>query len=96
MRSRPTRRGCTIPICGGASSKMCGPASCLRPASRGRPNEERVSWKTGSSTRAFGIDPKNPDPGRVTVRRLNRVEYRNTVRELDRGRLRHGGRVSAR
>jgi Protein of unknown function (DUF1592)/Protein of unknown function (DUF1588)/Protein of unknown function (DUF1587)/Protein of unknown function (DUF1585)/Protein of unknown function (DUF1595)/Planctomycete cytochrome C len=31
---------------------------------------------------AIGIDPTNPDPGRVTVRRLNRVEYRNTVRDL--------------
>jgi len=30
----------------------------------------------------FGIDPQNPDPGRVTVRRLNRVEYHNTVRDL--------------
>ncbi|HYE32975.1 MAG TPA: DUF1592 domain-containing protein [Methylomirabilota bacterium] len=32
--------------------------------------------------RAFGIDPANPDPGRVTVRRLNRVEYQNTIRDL--------------
>jgi len=31
---------------------------------------------------AFGLDPANPDPGRVTVRRLNRVEYRNTIRDL--------------
>ncbi|MEO8426328.1 MAG: DUF1592 domain-containing protein [Verrucomicrobiota bacterium] len=31
---------------------------------------------------SFGLDPKNPDPGRVTVRRLNRVEYRNTIRDL--------------
>jgi hypothetical protein len=31
---------------------------------------------------AFGIDPAKPDPGRVTVRRLNRVEYRNTIRDL--------------
>jgi hypothetical protein len=31
---------------------------------------------------AFGIDPQNPDPGRVTARRLNRVEYRNTIRDL--------------
>ena len=31
---------------------------------------------------AFGIDAKNPDPGRVTIRRLNRVEYRNTIRDL--------------
>ncbi|HEU5134027.1 MAG TPA: DUF1592 domain-containing protein [Steroidobacteraceae bacterium] len=30
----------------------------------------------------FRIDPRNPDPGRVTVRRLNRVEYRNTVQDL--------------
>lgn len=31
---------------------------------------------------AFGIDFKNSDPGRVTIRRLNRVEYRNTIRDL--------------
>ena len=30
----------------------------------------------------FSIDPANPDPGRVTVRRLNRVEYRNTIHDL--------------
>jgi hypothetical protein len=30
----------------------------------------------------FGIDPKDPDPGRVTIRRLNRVEYRNTISDL--------------
>jgi hypothetical protein len=28
------------------------------------------------------VDPKNPDPGRVTIRRLNRVEYNNTMRDL--------------
>ncbi|HLK59891.1 MAG TPA: DUF1592 domain-containing protein [Chthonomonadaceae bacterium] len=33
-------------------------------------------------TRIYGIDPANPDPGRVTTRRLNRVEYRNTIRDL--------------
>ncbi len=31
---------------------------------------------------AFQLDPVNPDPGRVTVRRLNRVEYQNTIRDL--------------
>lgn len=30
----------------------------------------------------FELDPARPDPGRVTVRRLNRVEYRNTVKAL--------------
>ena len=28
------------------------------------------------------VDPNHPDPGRVTIRRLNRVEYNNTVRDL--------------
>ncbi|MBI5766235.1 MAG: DUF1592 domain-containing protein [Verrucomicrobia bacterium] len=32
--------------------------------------------------RALGIDPANPDPGRLAVRRLNRIEYRNTIRDL--------------
>jgi Protein of unknown function (DUF1588)/Protein of unknown function (DUF1587)/Protein of unknown function (DUF1592)/Protein of unknown function (DUF1585)/Protein of unknown function (DUF1595)/Planctomycete cytochrome C len=31
---------------------------------------------------AFGVDPQNLDPGRVTVRRLNRTEYRNSLRDL--------------
>lgn len=30
----------------------------------------------------FESDPQNPDPGRVTLRRLNRVEYQNTIRDL--------------
>jgi Protein of unknown function (DUF1592)/Protein of unknown function (DUF1588)/Protein of unknown function (DUF1587)/Protein of unknown function (DUF1585)/Protein of unknown function (DUF1595)/Ca-dependent carbohydrate-binding module xylan-binding len=28
------------------------------------------------------VDAANPDPGRVTIRRLNRVEYNNTMRDL--------------
>ncbi|MGA2243871.1 MAG: DUF1592 domain-containing protein [Verrucomicrobiota bacterium] len=31
---------------------------------------------------AFDLDPLNPDPGRVTLRRLNRVEYHNAIRDL--------------
>src|SRR5258707_9308901 len=30
----------------------------------------------------FPCDCEHPDPGRVTIRRLNRVEYNNTVRDL--------------
>ncbi len=30
----------------------------------------------------FAVDPKNPDPGRITLRRLNRAEYNNTIRDL--------------
>ena len=58
-------------------------AGMMPPTGKPRPTAEQVArveeWVKGT---AFGIDPKNPDPGRVTVRRLNRVEYRNTVRDL--------------
>ena len=30
----------------------------------------------------FQTDCSNPDPGRVTIRRLNRAEYNNTIRDL--------------
>jgi Protein of unknown function (DUF1592)/Protein of unknown function (DUF1588)/Protein of unknown function (DUF1587)/Protein of unknown function (DUF1585)/Protein of unknown function (DUF1595)/Cytochrome C oxidase, cbb3-type, subunit III len=30
----------------------------------------------------FKIDPTHPDPGRVTIHRLNRAEYNNTIRDL--------------
>lgn len=33
-------------------------------------------------THVFKIDHKNPDPGRVTIRRLNREEYRYTIKDL--------------
>ncbi|MFT5106461.1 MAG: hypothetical protein ACI9UA_002084 [Pseudoalteromonas tetraodonis] len=32
--------------------------------------------------RIFQLDPQHPDPGRVTIRRLNRTEYRNAVYDL--------------
>ncbi len=41
--------------------------------------ERMARWIKSAS---FESDSANPDPGRVTVRRLNRVEYRNTVRDL--------------
>jgi hypothetical protein len=30
----------------------------------------------------YKVDPDNPDPGHVTLRRLNRSEYNNTIRDL--------------
>jgi mono/diheme cytochrome c family protein len=55
----------------------------MPPASEPRiaPEDERklMAW---IKRQAFSLDPEHPDPGRVTLRRLNRVEYRNTVREL--------------
>ena len=58
-------------------------AGMMPPKGKPRPSAEQFAeiekWVKAS---VFKIDPANPDPGRVTVRRLNRVEYRNTVRDL--------------
>ncbi|HXX94176.1 MAG TPA: DUF1592 domain-containing protein, partial [Planctomycetota bacterium] len=45
--------------------------------------EEReflANWIEGALDRADAAAP--PDPGRVVLRRLNRIEYRNTIRDL--------------
>ena len=48
-----------------------------------QPNTEVRTHLVGWIERTlFPIDPSRPDPGRVTLRRLNRVEYNNTVRDL--------------
>ncbi len=55
----------------------------MPPAGKPRPSEkEQQLLEDWIKSGAFGLDPDDPDPGRVTVRRLNRVEYRNTIREL--------------
>ncbi len=58
-------------------------AGIMPPQKSDRPSEEEkgrlADWiKHG----AFGINPLSPDPGRVTIRRLNRVEYRHTISDL--------------
>jgi hypothetical protein len=58
-------------------------ANIMPPEKKSRPNaEDRKRLEHWIKTSAFGIDPQNLDPGHVTVRRLNRVEYRNTIRDL--------------
>ena len=58
-------------------------AGLMPPKKKAQPSaEERRKIEAWIKYEAFGIDPQNPDPGRVTVRRLNRVEYRNTIRDL--------------
>jgi len=48
-----------------------------------RPSPEELRTLAGwIKYGALGIDPADPDPGHVTVRRLNRAEYRNTIRDL--------------
>ncbi|MCI0332304.1 MAG: DUF1592 domain-containing protein [Planctomycetes bacterium] len=58
-------------------------AGVMPPAGEERPNDDQrrqlFDWIKFD---ALGIDPANPDPGRVTLRRLNRSEYRNTIRDL--------------
>jgi hypothetical protein len=58
-------------------------AGIMPPAKKPRPTsqeqEEIAHWV---KTTVFGSDPQNPDPGRTTIRRLNRVEYHNTIRDL--------------
>ena len=45
------------------------------------PNERRklIDWVDAA---VFPVDPLHPDPGRITLRRLNRFEYQNTLRDL--------------
>src|SRR6266542_2644501 len=58
-------------------------AGLMPPAKKPQPSaEERQRLEQWIKFEAFGIDARNPDPGRVTARRLNRVEYRNTTRDL--------------
>jgi hypothetical protein len=55
----------------------------MPPADKPQPSaDERRLLEDWIKFGALGIDPTDPDPGRVTVRRLNRVEYRNTIRDL--------------
>ncbi|TWT87201.1 hypothetical protein Mal64_27390 [Pseudobythopirellula maris] len=58
-------------------------ADVMPPHGYDRPDAgERATLDNWIKHEAFGIDPSRLDPGRVTLRRLNRNEYRNTVRDL--------------
>lgn len=45
-------------------------------------SEEKAKVLAFIESSVFKIDPNNPDPGRVTIRRLNREEYRNSIKDL--------------
>jgi hypothetical protein len=51
---------------------------------RPRPAPEELAVFTRLVNQVFEVADRNarPDPGRVTIRRLNRVEYDNTIRDL--------------
>ncbi|WP_052572945.1 DUF1592 domain-containing protein [Haloferula sp. BvORR071] len=44
--------------------------------------DERKKILAWIEAAVFPVDPAHPDPGRVTLRRLNRVEYQNTLSDL--------------
>lgn len=44
--------------------------------------EEMEMLSKWVENQVFACDCDNPDPGRVTLRRLNRAEYNNTIRDL--------------
>ena len=55
----------------------------MPPAGMEQPSESaKHSIEQWIKTHVYDINPANPDPGRVTVRRMNRVEYGNTIRDL--------------
>ncbi len=65
---------------GGAQNVRSG---IMPPPKKASPSpEEKLTLENWIKRDAFGIDPNDPDPGRVTVRRLNRIEYRNTIHDL--------------
>lgn len=53
------------------------------PEAESHPSQDQRDQLVAAMQQAlYQFDPANPDPGRVTIRRLNRTEYRNTVRDL--------------
>jgi hypothetical protein len=53
------------------------------PAAKNHPSlSERSVISNWILAEIYKYDPKHPDPGRVTIRRLNRAEYNNTIRDL--------------
>src|SRR5262249_18165032 len=55
----------------------------MPPAGADRPTDDSRRAITRWIERGvFKVDEARPDPGRVTIRRLNRMEYHHTVRDL--------------
>jgi hypothetical protein len=58
-------------------------AGLMPPDDGPRPTAEEVDvFANWIKSEAMGLDIKDPDPGRLTIRRLNRIEYRNTIKDL--------------
>jgi hypothetical protein len=58
-------------------------AGLMPPPKKPQPSaEQKERLERWIKSVVFRANPADPDPGRVTLRRLNRVEYRNTIRDL--------------
>ncbi|MEM7011350.1 MAG: DUF1592 domain-containing protein [Verrucomicrobiota bacterium] len=58
-------------------------ALLMPPSNKPQPNDDdRAMITAWIESDVFNLDPARPDPGRVTIRRLNREEYRNSIRDL--------------
>ena len=58
-------------------------ARTMPPEKKPQPTpDERALMVGWFRERLFWVDCEKPDPGRVTLRRLNRTEYNNTIRDL--------------
>lgn len=55
----------------------------MPPAGEEQPTDaERQAITRWIEESRFGVDRSNPDPGRVTIRRMNRMEYEYTITDL--------------
>ena len=58
-------------------------AELMPPSDKPRPTSaQRAALQAWIEANPLQLDPAQPDPGRVTIRRLNREEYRYTIRDL--------------
>jgi hypothetical protein len=58
-------------------------AGLMPPPEKDQPSaEERARIQQWITDSIFAFEPAQPDPGRPVLRRLNRVEYRNTIEDL--------------
>lgn len=66
-----------IPIWKNLRSQIMPPSEEAQPTPAEK--HEILSW---IESKVFKLNPENPDPGRVTIRRLNRTEYKYAVFDL--------------
>ena len=58
-------------------------ANLMPPEKKPQPTDaQKQALEAWIKASVFQVDTLNPDPGQVTVRRLNRVEYHNTIQDL--------------